>query len=117
MATREKEKKIIIEELSDIIAGKLLDMKPGTTHSIVGLVRDIYLPEGYDFIHLGPKIGYVWTKDGGKTFTITDWEQEDVLFQVKKKIRRKRRLDFSLYRGSIAGPLHNLAFVLRRGFL
>ena len=117
MAVREKRKELIIAELTGIIAGKLLAMKPGTTLSISGLVREIYLSRGYEYIYLGEDEGHAWTKDGGKTFSITDWEQEEVLVRVAQKIKGKRRMDFSAYRRRLAGTPHNLLFVLRRSFL
>ena len=117
MVNRENEKEIIIEDLADHISGKLLQMKPGSRCSISELVREIYLSMGYAFVHIGPEMGYVWTGDGGKTFSITDWEQEEVMARVARKIKGKRRMDFSSYRGRIAGTPHNLQFVLRRSLL
>ena len=114
MANRENKKEIIIEDLADQISGKLLQMKPGSRCSIADLVRDSYIPRGYAFVHIGSEMGYVWTRDGGKTFSITDWEQEEVMVRVAKIIKGKRRMDLSSYRGRIAGTPHNLQFVLRR---
>ena len=117
MASRENEKERIVEDLADQIAGKLLQMKPGSRCSIADLVREIYRPMGYTFVHMGSEMGYVWTKDSGKTYSITDWEQEEVMERVAKKIKGKRRMDLSEYRGRIAGTPHNLQFVLRKSIL
>ena len=50
MAEREREN--IIEELAREMAEKLLRMRIGTRISIAEMIRDYYLPKGYEFIYM-----------------------------------------------------------------
>ena len=114
MVEREREKEKIIEELAQEMEKKLLRMRIGTRISIAEMIWEYYRSKGYTFIHMGVDIGYVWTKDGGETFSITDWEEEDVLSRVAYKLKGKRKLDFSFHGSRVIGIPHNIPFILRR---
>lgn len=113
MIKREGDKRKIIRELVNIIYGRLVLMEKGTKISISKMVKDIYVPRGYSFMHVNVHKGYVWTKDGGATYAITDWDQFEVLEKVDEKLKGKVRLDFSEYEGMAVGLPYNLHFTIR----
>ena len=113
MIKREVDKRKIIRELVTIISDRLLLMEKGAKISIREMVEDIYVPRGYVFMHVNVHKGYVWTKDDGATYAITDFEQFDVLNKVVEKIKGKVTLDFSEYENQAVGWPYNLRFTIK----
>ena len=113
MIKREGDKRKIIRELVTIISDRLLSMEKGSKISIREMVEDIYVPRGYVFMHANVHKGYVWTKDDGETYAITDWDQFEVLEKVQKKLKGKLTLDFSEYENKAVGWPYNLRFTIR----
>ena len=113
MIKREGDKRKIIRELVTIISDRLLSMEKGSKISIREMVEDIYVPRGYVFMHVNVHKGYVWTKDEGETYAITDWDQFEVLEKVVKKLKRKLTLDFSEYENQAVGLPYNLPFTIK----
>ena len=113
MIKGEGDKRKIIRELVTIISDRLLSMEKGSKISIHEMVEDIYVPRGYVFMHVNVHKGYVWTKDDGETYAITDWDQFEVLEKVKKKLKGKITLDFSEYENQAVGWPYNLSFTIK----
>ena len=88
-------------------------MEDGTYTSIQSLISDIYRERGYSFIHVDPSHGYVWTKDSGKTYSIKDWDQIEILNLVDERGKDRWVLDFSEYADEAVGLPYNLQFCLR----
>ena len=85
----------------------------GAKISIHEMVGDIYVHRGDTYMHVNVHKGYVWTKDGGATYAIRDWDQFEVLKEVKEKLKGKVCLDFSEYDGLAGGLPYNLHFTVR----
>ena len=113
MIKREGDKPKIIREIVNTIYDRLLLMDKGAKISIREMVEDIYVPRGYVFMHANVHKGYVWTKDDGETYAITDWDQFEVLEKVKKKLKGKVTLDFSEYENQAVGWPYNLNFTIK----
>ncbi len=88
-------------------------MPIGSETAIAWLVNDIYTQRGYSLVHCGWRIGYVWSKDGGKTYSLTASEEGEVLHKVERKLWKERDLDFSKHDGLLDGLPEYLEFVIR----
>ena len=88
-------------------------MPIGSETTIAWLVNDIYTQCGYSVVHCGRRIGYAWSKDGGKTYSLTRNEEGEVLRKVERKLWKERYLDFSEHEGLFEGLPENLDFVIR----
>lgn len=87
-------------------------LEEGTEISISRIVRKIYEEQGYEFISRGAGGGYIWTKDGGSTFAIEDFDQFEVLKIVRNRLKGQRYLDFS--NNKYMGLPYHLKFVIRK---
>ena len=114
MAKREGSRKEIVEKLSEAITEKILQMDIGSQDSIGHLAGEYYRALGYESRHLGIDLGYCWTKDGGKTYSINEMELFDVLDQVIRNLEGKRILYYSHYENMVVGLPFNLRFILRK---
>lgn len=114
MAHRERNKRRIIKNLAIEVCNIILLLEEGTEVSISQIVREIYKEQGYEFIHCNTNHGYVWTKDGGVTFAIEDFDQFEVLNIVKNKLNAQRVLDFSKHDGMDEGLPYNLSFIIKK---
>ncbi|MCM1506078.1 MAG: hypothetical protein NC177_02930 [Ruminococcus flavefaciens] len=113
MARREKNKKQTIEDLAEKVYNKILLLDDGTEISISQIVQELYTEQGYKFIYLSP-YGYVWTKNGGATFSIEDYDQFQVMAIVEDKLKNQVILDFSKHDGLPKGLPYNIPFVIRK---
>ena len=113
MPNRETDKKETIKEITEIVAQRILEMPIGSETAITFLVNDIYRQRGYDLVHCGGRIGYAWSKDGGKTYSLTASEEGEVLHKVERKLWKERYLDFSKHDGLLEGMPEYLDFVIR----
>lgn len=113
MPNRETDKKETIREITEIVAERILEMPIGSETAISWLVNDIYKQRGYGVVHCGWRIGYAWSKDGGKTYSLTASEEGEVLRKVERKLWKERYLDFSKHEGLFEGLPENLDFVIR----
>ena len=113
MPNRETDKKETIREITEIVAQRILEMPIGSETTIAFLVNDVYRQRGYDLVHCGWRIGYAWSKDGGKTYSLTASEEGEVLQKVERKLWKERYLDFSKHDGLLEGMPENLDFVIR----
>ena len=111
MIQREKDRDEIMNTLVDMTYHAILTLPDGAEESISGIIRKYYLAQGYEFKHCGR--AYAWTKDGGKTFSIEDSDQFDVLEETERKLKGQRILDFSKYYGLTVGIPYNLLFTVR----
>ena len=114
MPIREKSRKKIIEDLSDKVYNKILSLDEGTEISISQIVREIYKEQGYKFICLKSGYGWVWTKNGGLTFSIKESDLFDVLDIAEDKLQGQVILDFSKHKGLVEGLPYNLDFIVRK---
>ncbi|MDE5769816.1 MAG: hypothetical protein K2H82_10570 [Oscillospiraceae bacterium] len=114
MARREGNKRRIIKNLATQVCNILLLLEEGTEISISRIVREIYEEQGYEFINRDENHGYIWTKDGGSTFAIEDFDQFEVLKIVRNKLKGQRELDFSVHYGRYHGLPYNLLFIIRK---
>lgn len=115
MSKREGKKSYIISEISERVADEILNLEISSKTSIASLVNNILTNRGYSFVYTGPDFGYVWTKDVGATFAITDMDQFEILDVVTKILKGKRELDFSEFEGLCVGMPYNLDFIVRNG--
>jgi len=113
MPNRETDKKETIREITEIVAQRILEMPIGSETAISWLVNEIYKQRGYNLVHCGWRIGYVWSKDGGKTYSLTASEEGEVLHKVERKLWKERYLDFSKHEGLLEGMPEYLDFVIR----
>lgn len=113
MPKREGKKKEIISEISEKVADEILKLKIGSKTTISDLVSSIFTKRGYSLIHISPEFGWVWTKDDGATYAITDMDQFDILDAVEEILDGKRELDFSEHDGMLEGYPYNLDFIVR----
>lgn len=114
MARREQNKGETIEMLTVETAKTILELRDGDTASIAEIVGAWYQSHGYEWKHLDFDHGYVWTKDGGSTYAITDFDLFEVLDQVRRKLEGVCVLDFSKYDGMVVGLPYNLFFTVRK---
>ena len=113
MPNRETDKKETIREITEIVAQRILEMPIGSETVIAFLVNDVYRQRGYNLMHCGGRIGYAWSKDGGKTYSLTRNEEGEVLRKVERTLWKERYLDFSEHEGLFEGLPENLDFVIR----
>jgi len=113
MARREADKRLVLKKITEEAAERIMAMPIGSETAISWVVRDIYSQHGYDLVHCGPRVGYAWSKDGGKTYAITDMEEWDVLNGVERMLQKERYLDFSMHAGRLEGLPYVLEFVIR----
>jgi hypothetical protein len=112
MAKRETTKTQVIDRLTEELCDSILNLHIGSKTSIAKLVSRYYTEQGYEFRYIGPEYGHVWTKDGGETFAISDGDLFAVLDRVTKKLKGKRKLDFSEYDDMVVGLPYNLTFTI-----
>lgn len=113
MPKRETDKKETIREITEIVSQRILEMPIGSETAISWLVNDVYRQRGYNLVHCGWRIGYAWSKDGGKTYSLSASEEGEVLCKVERKLWKERYLDFSEHEGLFEGLPENLDFVIR----
>ncbi len=113
MAKREADKKETIREITEIVAQRILEMPIGSETALSWLVNDIYTQCGYSVVHCGGRIGSAWSKDGGKTYSLSTCEEGEVFHKVERKLWKERYLDFSKHEGLLEGMPENLVFVIR----
>ncbi|MDE6729978.1 MAG: hypothetical protein K2J71_04295 [Oscillospiraceae bacterium] len=114
MARREGNKRKIIKNLATQVCNILLLLEEGTETSISKIVAEIYQKQGYQFICRDAGLGYIWTKDGGMTFAIEDFDQFEVLEIVENKLKGQRHLDFSKYDNMDEGYPYHLSFKIKK---
>lgn len=112
MARRERKKDTVFREAVDMLAETILKMPLGERASINPLVYYHYSLMGYEKKDLGGHIGYALTKDGGKTYLLKDEDLSEVMEQLKQRLKGKRKLDLSAYKGMDVGMPYNLTFVV-----
>ena len=112
MARRERKKDTVFRETVDMLAETILKMPLGERASINPLVYYHYSLMGYEKKDLGGHIGYALTKDGGKTYLLKDEDLFEVMEQLKQRLKGKRKLDLSAYKGTDVGMPYNLTFVV-----
>lgn len=88
-------------------------MPIGSETAISWLVNDIYRQRGYNLVHCGWHIGYAWSEDSGKTYSLSTSEEGEVLHKVERKLRKERYLDFSKHEGLFEGLPEYLEFVIQ----
>ena len=93
MAQREGDRKQIIKELTDAVTKTVLSMEDGGEATIAELAGTWYESRGYEFRHIDIDHGYVWTKDGGATYSIEEDDLFDVQERVIRRLKGKRILD------------------------
>ena len=113
MPNRETDKKETIREITEIVAQRILEMPIGSETAISWLVNDVYRQRGYSVVHCGGRIGSAWSKDGGKTYSLSTSDAGEVLHKVERKLWKERYLDFSEHEGLFEGLPENLDFVIR----
>lgn len=113
MAKREEDKREVVREITEIVAQRILEMPIGSETAIAFLVNDVYRQRGYNLVHCGWHIGYAWSKDSGKTYSLSTSEAGEVLLKVERKLWKERYLDFSKHEGLFEGLPENLDFVIR----
>lgn len=74
-------------------------MEDGGEATIAELAGTWYESRGYEFRHIDIDHGYVWTKDGGATYSIEEDDLFDVQERVIRRLKGKRILDFSEHDG------------------
>ena len=114
MAQREGDKKQIIKGLIDAVTKAVLAMENGGEATTAELVGTWYKSHGYEFRHVDVDHGYVWTKDGGATYSIEEDDLFDVQERVIRRLKGKRILDFSEHDGLVEGLPYNLSFKIRK---
>ena len=114
MAQREQNKKKTIDMLTEEVSKVILELSDGDTTSIAQIVGAWYQNHGYEWKHLDIDHGYAWTKDGGTTYALMDFDQFEVLDHVIKKLEGVCVLDFSRYDGMDIGLPYNLHFTVRK---
>ena len=114
MACREGNREEILQRLIRTVADAILEMQEGEVTTISQLVSEYYTPLGYEFRHIDLDHGYVWTKDGGKTYAVDNWDLMDVLAGVEEALKGQRELDFSQNGYSVVGLPFNLEFIVRK---
>ena len=114
MAQREGDRKQIIKELTDAVTMAVFAMEDGGEATIAELAGAWYKSCGYEFMHVDIDHGYVWTKDGGATYSIEEDDLFDVQERVIKRLKGKRVLDFSAHDGLVEGLPYNLSFKIRK---
>ena len=113
MANRETDKKETIREITEIVAQRILEMPIGSETMIAWLVNEFFAQRGYSVVHCGGRIGSAWSKDGGKTYSLTASEEGEVLHKVERKLWKERYLDFSKHEGLLDGMPEYLEFVIQ----
>ena len=114
MAQREGDRKQIIKGLIDAVTKAVLAMENGEEATTAELVGTWYKSHGYEFRHVDVDHGYVWTKDGGATYSIEEDDLFDVQERVIRRLKGKRILDFSELDGLVEGLPYNLSFNIRK---
>ena len=109
---REGNKKEIIAALTSEICAKLRSYSDGEEATIAKMVSNIYISRGYEFI--SSEIGYVWSKDHGKTYAIKDMEQFDILNKATTALKKEINLDSSTYEDVPVGLPYNTPFIIRK---
>lgn len=113
MAKREAKKDVVINELVSKLYSIIRSMEEGSETSIGRLVARILMSRGYENHWLDGKHGNGWTKDGGKTFAITDEDLFDILDKTDIALKDDVELDFSKYENMIVGLPYCLEFTVR----
>ena len=112
MATikRELEREEMLKQVRDALVEEILQLPIGTLISIAQLVNRRYGAQGYQSQHLGVDIGYVWTKDNGATYLLSDADLFEVMDVVQLALRGIRTLDFSAHADQLVGLPYDLPF-------
>lgn len=104
-----------IKDLTKIIADRILELPEGTQTTIALLAGEYYKSKGYEYIHLDLDHGHVWTRDGGKTYAIQDFDLMDVLEGVEKMLNGKATLVFEHSEDmKLIGLPYNFTFEIKR---
>lgn len=114
MAQREGDRKQIIKELTEAVTKAVLAMEDGGEATIAELAGAWYESRGYEFRHIDIDHGYVWSKDGGTTYSIEEDDLFDVLDSVAERLKGKCELDFSAHDGLVEGLPYNLTFKIKK---
>ncbi|MDE5885809.1 MAG: hypothetical protein K2H29_12140 [Oscillospiraceae bacterium] len=114
MARREGNQRKIIKNLAIQVCNIILLLEEGTELSISQIVAEIYKEQGYKLIYCDARGEYIWTKDGGITFAIEDFDQFEILEIVENELKGKRDLDFSKHDDMEEGLPYHLEFVIRK---
>ncbi len=114
MAKRETDKREAVKMLSEKIGERIKEMPTGSKSSISRLINGLLTKDGYENIHLGADVGRAWTKDGGKTYILSEDDLFSVLEETKKLLKGSCVLDFSEYKNKIVGLPFNLSFTVKR---
>ena len=113
MAQREGDREQILKELTDAVTSAVLMMEDGGEATIAELAGAWYESRGYEFRHIDINYGFVWTKDGGATYSIEEDDLFDVLDRVTNRLKGKCELDFSAHDGMVEGLPYNLLFKIK----
>lgn len=114
MTQREGNRDQIIEDLVEKVAEYILNMDDGTEASITDIVNKLYISQGYEFKHVDVHHGYVWTIDGGISFSLKEGDLFDVWDKVTDRLEGQCELDFSKYDNMVVGLPYNLDFTVKK---
>ena len=113
MPHREGKRKILIRDLASEVADRISRLPFGARISIADVVREIYAERGYEhfrYRYPSGKADYIYTRNKGASYTITDFEQYDVYEIVQSTLSEHCCFDFEIIPGKRAGIPYNLPF-------
>ena len=115
MPCREGQRKKIIRELAKEVTNRIRKLPYGSRISIAEVVREIYAERGYEYFRLrypSGEVDFLYTRNKGESYAISDFEQFDVLRIVQHKLAEHCYFDFGIPPGKRAGIPYNLPFTI-----
>ena len=100
-----------LREIIDNVAEYIMGLPAGAEISIREIFNELYLKDGYTWMHKDTNVGWVCTNDECKTFLIKDSDLFDVLNEAEKIVNQQGiELDFSKWKDMCVGLPYNLEF-------
>ncbi len=112
-AKRETDRETAVRTVSRAAAELILSLPVGSETTIAQVVGYYCEELGYEWGRIDGEMDRGWTKDGGKTFLITDDDLFEVQNNVIRELSGQRELDNSKYAMMEVGLPYNIPFVIR----
>lgn len=115
MPYREGQRKKIIRELAKEVTDRIRILPYGSRISIAEVVREIYAERGYEYYRLryqSGEVDFLYTRNKGESYSISDFEQFEVYRIVRRKLAEHCYFDFGIPPGKRAGIPYNLPFTI-----
>lgn len=112
-ARRETDRETAVRSVSQAAAEVILSLPVGTEATVAQVVGLHCEEIGYEWTRLDGVMDQGWTKDGGKTYLITDNDLFEVQNNVIGELLGQRELDYSKYAMMEVGLPYDIPFVIR----